>query len=342
MGAAPSRSDKRSMSGRAIGEPFPVPGSLRRRTFLLLSAADEHGWSRVIDSSLATLILLNVVASVLESVSSLRLRYAPFFDGFELVSVVIFTGEYLLRLWSCVEKEDDRFHDPVRGRLRYACTLMALVDLAAVLPFYLGALLQLDLRFLRALRIIRFLKLTHYFSGLEVLLDALRAERPALEAAFFLLMIAVLLASSGIYLFEHEAQPEDFASIPAAMWWALVTLTTVGYGDVTPVTVGGKIFGACITIVGVGMVALPTGILATGFAAEMRRRRALFADAATMVMADGRVDPQEEVYLEEVRVGLGLSREGVVDLDPSQPGGPEVAPRCPHCGGAFRGEAPKA
>lgn len=329
------------MSGRAIVEPPPWICAARRRVHALLDGgAPDQRWSRTFDACLATLIVLNVLASALETVTGLRLRYAAFFEGFELASVAVFTVEYLLRLFACVEKSGGRFRDPLWGRLRYARTPMALVDLLAILPFYLGAFLVVDLRFLRALRIVRFLKLTHYFAGLEILLDSLRSERQALEASFFLLMIAVLLASSGIYLFEHEAQPESFASIPAAMWWSIVTLTTVGYGDVSPVTVGGKIFGACVTILGVGMVALPTGILATGFAAEIRRRRAIFADAASLVMADGRVDPEEERYLEDVRIGLGLSRDEVHDLDPSEGGGAQVSDggavaggHCPHCGG---------
>lgn len=329
------------MSDGVISNPAPSTTKARRWVHSIIeSAGPGERSSEIFDACLAALIVLNVGAACLESVSHLNARYGSFFRTFELVSVAIFTVEYSLRLWCCVEKSVERFRSPVRGRLRYAASSMALIDLAAIAPFYLGALLSIDLRFLRALRIVRFLKLSHYFGALNVLLDVLRAERNALEAAFFLLLLAVLLASSGIYVFEHDAQPDAFASIPAAMWWSLTTLTTVGYGDVTPITAGGKVFGACIMVLGVGMVALPTGILATGFSAQIRRRRAVFADAADLVLADGHVDPSEKRYLEEVRTGLFLSREEVSDLDPTEGGAAARLPpvrsaepaSCPHCG----------
>ncbi len=188
-------------------------------------------------------------------------------------------------------------------------TPMALIDLIAILPFYLSILVTLDLRFVRVLRVLRIFKLTRYFSAIGVLLSVLKEEANSFGAALFILFVILVLASSGIYLFEHQAQPEAFGSIPAAMWWGVATLTTVGYGDMTPITNGGKIFGACITIVGIGMVALPAGILASGFSDHLRGRQDAYGDLVDAALEDGIVTRQEQEALEANRQRLGLSKE---------------------------------
>ena len=247
--------------------------SLRERVYKIIEAPDPGDWSgRCFDIFMVVLIVTNVVAVVLETVGALAERYATFFWVFELVSVAIFTVEYLLRLWVSVESGDTRFHHPVTGRLRFALTPMALIDLAAILPFYLSWILVVDLRFMRVFRLFRLLKLTRYSPAIQILGAAFYSQRRTLAAAFVIIMILLVFASSVIFLLEHETQPEAFSSIPAAMWWGLATLTTVGYGDVTPVSVGGKVFGAFIMILGIGMFALPAGILASAFAAEFRKR----------------------------------------------------------------------
>jgi voltage-gated potassium channel len=234
-----------------------------------------------------------------------------------------------------VEHEEARFRHPVFGRLRYVFSLIALVDLLAVLPYYLAAIVPIDLRFLRVLRILRILKLSHYFAALDVLLEVARKERNAFGAAFFLLALGTLFASSGIYLCEHEIQPVAFGSIPAAMWWAVATLTTVGYGDVTPVTVAGKVFGASITVMGIGMVALPTGILASGFSEELRRRQQRYGAEMRSALADGVLDGFEREHLERLRRELGLSEEEVAGLGEERRDFSSQPPRkCPHCGEA--------
>lgn len=316
----------------------------RRRVFELLEiAGPQDRASRICDVALITLIALNVGAAMLESVPAFELRLRDFFRTFEAISVAIFTIEYVLRLWSVVESRVASFRRPVTGRLRYAVTPIAVIDLLAVLPFYAAAFATIDLRFLRVLRILRILKLSHYFSALNVLLDVIRSERHAFGAAFFLLALGVLFAASGIYVFEHEAQPDAFGSIPAAMWWALVTLTTVGYGDVTPITAAGKLFGASITIMGIGMVALPTGILAAGFEEAMRRRRNRYEAEMDAALEDGVIDAEEHVQLERLRERLGLSQEDVQEIAADrtrersmlQRGGmlaPPAVHKCPGCG----------
>jgi voltage-gated potassium channel len=228
-----------------------------------------------VDLGLISLITLNLAATILESVPEIQAAWAEEFFWIEVISVIVFTIEYVLRVTCAVELPDLEGKSPLMARLRYMARPMALMDLLAVLPFYLSAFVAIDLRLLRLLRLLRVLKLTHYFSALETLLDVLRTERNALGAAYFLVAIGILLASCGIYLFEHEAQPEAFASIPAAIYWSIVTLSTVGYGDVVPMTDGGRALGGIVIMLGVGTLTIPTGIMATGFALELRRRREL-------------------------------------------------------------------
>ena len=219
------------------------------------------------------LILLNVAAVVLETVDAIYFTYDRFFQAFEVFSLAIFSVEYLLRVWSCTE--DPRFKDPIGGRLRYMLTPIALIDLMVVLPFYLPFLLS-DLRFMRALRLFRLfrvLKLVRYSESLQTFMDVLKLKKEELLLMFFAIMILLVISSSLIYKAEHDVQPEAFASIPAAMWWSIVTLTTVGYGDVYPVTNWGRFLGSIVVILGIGFFALPTGVLASGFAEVLARRK---------------------------------------------------------------------
>ncbi|MDJ0513568.1 MAG: ion transporter [Methyloceanibacter sp.] len=221
---------------------------------------------------LVSLICLNLVVIILESIEWIGVRLAIAFFTFEVLSVAVFSVEYLMRLWCSVERPDGRFRHPVTGRLRYALTPLALVDLIAVFPFYISMFFGTDLLFLRALRLLRVLKLTRYSSAWATLQRVTIAEARPMAAAVFVLGVLTLVAACLTYLVEHAAQPEAFASIPHSMWWAVITMTTVGYGDVVPVTFWGKVFGALIGIMGIGLVALPAGFLASAFASEVHRR----------------------------------------------------------------------
>tara|TARA_B100000686_G_C16756520_1_gene955873 strand:- start:424 stop:1575 length:1152 start_codon:yes stop_codon:yes gene_type:complete len=235
----------------------------------------ENGdvYSRIIDYSLIGLITLNVLAIIVESIDAVAANYQPMFDIFELVSVMVFTAEYLLRVWVCIDNADSKFRGSFWGRLRYIVTPMALIDLVVILPFYLSFAIGIDLRVLRILRLLRILKLTRYSGAWALFAAVLYGQRRTLYMAGFLMLIMLVLSASLMYLIEHDAQPQAFADIPSAMWWSLVTLTTVGYGDVTPVTVGGKILGGFVTILGLGMYALPAAILASGFMQELSKRQ---------------------------------------------------------------------
>jgi voltage-gated potassium channel len=241
---------------------------------ILVDTDDNELTDRIVALFLMGLILLNVIAVILETVAELATRYQVLFNRLEVFSVAVFTGEYLARLWVCTL--NPKFQGSVAGRIRYALTPLALVDLIAILPFYLPMVLPLDLRLVRLLRLFRLFrlfKLARYVESLHTLADALRAKKEELVISIVMLLVLLLFSSSLMYVVESEAQPDKFNSIPATMWWSVATLTTVGYGDVFPITPLGKLLGAFIAILGIGVFALPTGILATGFAEALQRRR---------------------------------------------------------------------
>lgn len=246
---------------------------LRARVNDVINSASLLDWRGIwFDRALIVLILANVLAVILETIPRVEMRYGAFFDGFEIFSVAVFTVEYAVRLWVCVDNVNGGHERPGIERLRYAVSSGALIDLASVLPFYLGMFIVLDFRILRVLRLIRLLKLTRYSPALETVGAVMYAQRRPLTAAAVILGTMLVFASSLAYLLEHTAQPDAFGSIPDAMWWAMATLTTVGYGDVTPHTPGGKLLGGVVMIIGILMFALPTGILANGFATEIKKR----------------------------------------------------------------------
>lgn len=225
---------------------------------------DETGWERAVTLFISSLIVLNVVAVVLETVAWLRDDFAAAFRWLEIVSLGVFGAEYLLRLWSCVE--EPRWSGRA-GRLRWMLSPMAIVDLVAILPSLLAAT-TVDLRFARSLRLLRMarsLKLVRYSRALSLLGTVLHRQRAELRVTAFAGGLLLLCAASGMYFAENAAQPEQFSSIPQSMWWAVMTLTTVGYGDVYPVTPIGRLLAAVVAMLGIGLFALPAGIIASGF-----------------------------------------------------------------------------
>ncbi len=249
------------------------PASLRQRVHDILEyGSDFDPVAKGINNFLVALIVLNVMAFAAGTVPRINNTYGEALDLFNLVSVIIFTIEYVLRLWSCVEVPMLRALAPWKARARFAARPLLVIDLLAFAPFYLSFMFNIDLRVLRVLRLFRFLKLARYSPGLVALGRVISNERRALYGALLVMTTLLIFASTGIYFIEREAQPEAFGSIPAAAWWALATLTTVGYGDVVPITHIGRVFGGLMMLFGLGMFALPIGILATGFSREANRR----------------------------------------------------------------------
>lgn len=281
---------------------------------------------------LVALILLNAVAVVMESAADYHARFGAAFRAFEFFSVAVFTIEYLLRAW--VAPEHARFAglSPWRARARYLVSPLAIIDLLAILPAYLGHILGLDLRYLRLLRLLRLLKLTHYFRGLSIFVAVVQAEIRTLASGIFTIMVLVVVAASLMYAVEHEAQPEAFASIGDSLWWAVVTMTTVGYGDVTPITAPGRILATAIMLLGVGFVALPAGVLAARFAEELQARRDQLAVQLDLALMDGSLDKTELEQLTALSRELGVSQETLDRMLHTQSLRHLVVPQCPHCG----------
>lgn len=286
----------------------------RRRTRQVLARDCRHDpLSLAVDCFLIALICISVVGIVLESINSLYVQYKPIFDALEVFTVAVFTIEYLLRIWSCADRSSAARHamSDIAVRWQYIRSPSAIIDLVAILPFYLtgfGIIASSDLRFLRALRLLRILKLTRYSSAFDTLAFALKENVRAFAAAFFVLVVVMLIAATGMYYFERDAQPAVFSSIPASMWWAFATLSTVGYGDMVPITAGGKVFGAVIAVAGIGMVALPTGILASAFSEQMRQRTERYQMESDNAWRDGQLTDAEASDLELLREKLGLSK----------------------------------
>jgi voltage-gated potassium channel len=218
------------------------------------------------------LIVINLVAMTLQSVPSLETRYRVLFGLIEICSLVLFSAEYLLRLWVAAEHAPHIRLSPAQTRTRFAFSFDGIVDLLAVLPFWVALLFSVDLRFILVLRVVRFLKLVRHSTAMRSLLDAIYTERRALLGSLVILAGTTTIAASIMYLVERDAQPEKFGTIPDAMWWAIVTLGTVGYGDAVPITVPGKLVAGVTILFGLMMVALPVGIIASAFANEIRRR----------------------------------------------------------------------
>ena len=217
------------------------------------------------------LIVLNVLTLILESYKELNDNYGLFFYSFEIFSVAIFTIEYLLRIWVSDKTKEDK-----KERLNFAFSTLGIIDLIAIIPFYLPFIFPFDLRIVRILRLFRLLrifKLSRYSKSLKTIQYIFRETKAELSITVFVTFVLMILSSTLMYYIEHDAQPEKFASIGDAVWWAVATLTTVGYGDVYPVTALGKILSGIIALIGIGFVALPTGIISSAFIEKIQAEK---------------------------------------------------------------------
>lgn len=248
---------------------------LRRRTYELLDPRpDDYGLDRVVNAGIVALIILNVVAAILETVPELARTYDPIFQAFEQASMAVFVVEYLARVWSAIE-------DPEQGarpyrRLRYMLSPAALIDAVVIVPIVVASLFALDvgvLRVVRLLRVFMLLRLVRYSAAVRMLVNVMKRQSEALLVTLTIGLMLLVLASSLMYTVENTVQPEAFPHIPAAMWWGVATLTTVGYGDIYPMTALGRLLGGTIAVLGVGLFALPAGILASGISEELHNQR---------------------------------------------------------------------
>lgn len=272
MIASAPRPGKLPLRGAGASGPEGRCWRARATIYALLENGTQLRAGLVLQRAIMALIVVSVLASVLETVPGLGRTWHVLFEAIEFASVFCFTTEYLLRLWSVVEDLPYRHLSPWRARLRWMASPGAIIDLAAVAPFYLNLLGLIDVRTLLALRILRFFKLTRYSPGARSLIDAIRSERAALLTCLMLIVTVALVSATLMHLLERDVQPDKFGTVPDALYWAMITLTTVGYGDAVPVTPLGKLVATVSALAGIVMLALPIGILATSFAQVIQRR----------------------------------------------------------------------
>jgi voltage-gated potassium channel len=284
--------------------------------------------TQVFNFALASLIVANVAAVVLESVEPIGRRFYSSFETFEYAATAIFAAEYVLRVWACVDFRGAAYGHPFWGRLRYMRSFFALVDAVAIAPAILGILGAADLRVLRLLRLLRMLKLIRHSTTFGLLGAVLRDETRSIAALLFVLLLTVTVSGSLMYMLEGDEQPAVFTSIPAGMWWAIETLTTVGYGDMVPETVVGRILGGVVSIVGIGTLALFSGLITVGFLEQLKLHRR--QRSASAIAAPAKRPP----HLRTAQIigrRLELAALPVTALDQVEAPEPRLAV-CPHCG----------
>ena len=289
---------------------------IQKRVYEILGQAQNGDKvSSFVDRFLTILIITNVLAVSLESVETIGSAFRQEFAAFEMFSIIVFGTEYILRLWSAVAKEDSAHKTPFGKRIEYILSFNGLVDLAALLPSLISMFVgSADLRWIRVVRILRLLKMSNYSTALEDLGSAIYEERQSFLAALYLFTLALFIASALMYVLEHQAQPDAFASIPESMWWALITLTTVGYGDVSPITTLGKMVGALTALIGVCTVALLTGIIASAFTSQIEKRKALMEAEIAAAFSDGIITDNEMQKIEEMRRRFNMNEAHVAAI----------------------------
>ena len=246
---------------------------VRRRTYALLEGGSgEDRFSRLLHSGIVILILVSVATVILESVPTLSTRYHMWFLVIEVIAASVFSIEYGLRLWSAVEHPPFHGQTPWQARWRFMRQPSMIVDFLAIVPFFAAFTVGDGFKVLLIFRLIRFFKLARYSPGMRSLQEAITQERRALLACLVILCGLMIVAAAAMHMAEGNAQPDKFGSIPEAMWWAIITLTTVGYGDVVPITIAGKLVASITALGGLVMLALPVGIIATSFSEVIRRR----------------------------------------------------------------------
>ncbi len=246
--------------------------SMRAEVFDILERGRRGTWSHVFDMFIVAVIILNVGIAVIETVASIQAVWGPWLRFIDTLCVAIFVAEYAGRIWSAPEHPLYYGKSDWRARASYALTPLMIVDLIAILPFFFELVWGVDVAAVRVIRIIRFYRLARYVPAIATIGRVLAAEWRALVGSMVIFFGLLLIASVAIYLAERHAQPEAFGDVPSAMWWAVVTLSTVGYGDVTPITVLGKIIAGFVMLAGLAFLALPVGIIANGFQQEIKQR----------------------------------------------------------------------
>jgi voltage-gated potassium channel len=299
------------MTEATVHELGPL-ARIQRRVYEVLDGAVMDRTSKIVEIFIASLVVANVVAIILESVQSLHDAYEPFFHVFDTFSVVVFSLEYVLRVWSYGRKYLGSEPGLAwKGRKEYLFSVFGLVDFFSTVPFYLQLIMPgADLRVLRMFRLLRIFKLSRYNSAMEDMFEAIKSERDSFSSALFLLLISCLLFSSLIYIIEGHDQPEVFPSIPAAMHWFVLTIIS-GWGNVDPVTYFGVALVVVTQILAIALAAILTGVVATAYTAQVQRRESLYEMEVREVLSDGVVTEEEKKKLQNLQAKFGMSNEQV-------------------------------
>ena len=280
---------------------------LKHRIFEIINKAENGDRaSSIFDWTIMILIALSILTIILDSFQSIHDRFQTVFQVFEVITVIVFTLEYILRIWTA----DLLYPDAKHPRLKYCFSFMAIIDLLAILPFYLP-FFSADLRFLRMMRLfrlfrlLRVFKLGRYFEALHVIVKVIRSSGPQLVMSVVICFFVMLFSAIIMYEVENPVQPEQFPNVISSLWWAICTLTTVGYGDVYPITVVGRFFASVISLVGIGIIAIPTGIIAAGFNQVISNENGKDSIEAM---------PDEELLVLQGKVNKQLSKRGYVSI----------------------------
>lgn len=288
--------------------------TFRQQVYALLHPTPTSGkLQELLDSFIVWWVFISVMAVILESVASIHYILNVQFIVLDAIAVFIFSMEYVLRLYSCVE--DPEFKG-FGGRFEYARQPITVIDLLAIIPFFLETMLHqvFDLRFLRIFRLMRLLKLTRYTTSTGTLVKALRREWPVIAASTFIMLLLVILTASLGFLFEHEAQPDKFENIPQSIYWAVVTLASVGYGDISPITPVGRLMTIVMALVGIGIFAVPAAILSTAFNDQLHKDRETMHAELLVFMKDGSLSEEHYEQIMREAQELHISQEEVLVL----------------------------
>jgi voltage-gated potassium channel len=263
------------------------------------------------DSFIVVWVVISVLAVILESVHSVHYLLNMEFLILDAIAVSIFTLEYTLRLYCCVEEPG--YKKAVAGRLKLAKSTSSIIDLLAIAPFFLEVFLHhlIDLRFMRVFRLLRLLKLTRYTGATQSLMKVIAREWPVMAASAFIMLLLVVMTASLGYLFEHEAQPEKFENIPQSIYWAVITLASVGYGDISPVTPAGRAMTIVLALIGIGIFAIPAALLSSAFSDQLKSDREALVNKLFEMLSDGNIDEEEALYIKTEAKRLHLSDEEV-------------------------------
>ena len=286
--------------------------TLRQKVYALVNETPDSGkLHEIFEFIIVIWVLISVASVILESVDSINYYFHVEFIIIDTIAVAIFSTEFLMRIYSCTE--DPKYQHWLAGRINFSRQFSSLIDIVAIAPFFLESLLDhlFDLRFLRVFRLMRLFKLGRHSAATKSLFYVIQREWPVMKAAIFIMLMLVMLAACLGYLFEHEAQPDKFENIPQSIYWAVITLASVGYGDISPVTPAGRTITIILALLGIGIFAIPAAILASAFSDQLRIERETMKQELYEMLGDGKISAEERTIIDAEAKRLHLSKAEV-------------------------------